>query len=47
VIIAAILALVTMARIDHFAGKPVATMTEAVLSKVELPQKTRRRIFET
>jgi hypothetical protein len=39
VIIAAILALVTMARIDHFAGNVVATMTEAVLSKVELPQK--------
>jgi hypothetical protein len=39
VIVAAILALVAIARIDHFAGNVVATMTEAVLSKVDLPAK--------
>jgi hypothetical protein len=39
VIAAAILALVAMARIDHFAGNVAATMTEAVLSKVDLPRK--------
>jgi len=39
VIAAAILALVAMARIGHFAGNVAATMTEAVLSKVDLPQK--------
>ncbi len=39
VIAAAILALVAIARIDHFAGNLVATMTEAVLSKVDLPAK--------
>jgi hypothetical protein len=39
VIAAAILALVAIARIDHFAGNLVATMTEAVLSKVDLPPK--------
>jgi hypothetical protein len=39
VIVAAILALVAIARIDHFAGNVVATMTEAVLSKVDLPPK--------
>jgi hypothetical protein len=39
VIAAAILALVLIARIDHFAGNVVATMTEAVLSKVDLPPK--------
>ena len=39
VIVAAILALVTVARINHFAGNIVATMTEAVLSKVDLPSK--------
>jgi hypothetical protein len=39
VIAAAILALVAIARINHFAGNLVATMTEAVLSKVDLPQK--------
>jgi DNA-binding protein H-NS len=33
VIVAAILALVAIARIDHFAENVVATMTEAVLSK--------------
>jgi hypothetical protein len=37
VIAAAILALVVIARIDHFAGNVVATMTEAVLVKVDLP----------
>jgi hypothetical protein len=37
VIVAAILALVAIARIDHFAENVVATMTEAVLSKVDLP----------
>jgi len=39
VIAAAILALVTIARINHFAENVVATMTEAVLSKVDLPSK--------
>ena len=39
VIVAAIVALVAMARINHFAENIVATMTEAVLSKVDLPQK--------
>ena len=39
VIAAAILVLVVIVRIDHFAGKVVATMTEAVLSKVDLPSK--------
>jgi hypothetical protein len=39
VIAAAILALVAIARINHFAGNLVATMTEAVLSKVDLPPK--------
>lgn len=39
VIIAAIVALVAIARINHFAENVVATMTEAVLSKVDLPQK--------
>ncbi len=39
VIVAAILALVAIARIDHFAGNLVATMTGAVLSKIDLPQR--------
>jgi regulator of replication initiation timing len=39
VIVAVILALVAIARIDHFAENVVATMTEAVLSKVDLPAK--------
>jgi hypothetical protein len=39
VIVAAILALVAIARIDHFAENVVATTTEAVLSKVYLPSK--------
>ncbi len=39
VIVAEILALVAIARIDHFAENVVATMTEAVLSKVDLPSK--------
>ena len=39
VIVAAILALVAIDRIDHFAENVVATMTEAVLSKVDLPPK--------
>jgi hypothetical protein len=39
VIVAAILALVAIARINHFAESVVATMTEAVLSKVDLPSK--------
>ena len=38
-IVAAIVTLVAIARINHFAEKIVATMTEAVLSKVDLPQK--------
>jgi hypothetical protein len=37
VIVATILALVVIARIDHFAENIVSTMTEAVLSKVDLP----------
>ena len=39
VIVAAIFALVAIARIDHFAENVIATMTEAVLSKVDLPPK--------
>jgi hypothetical protein len=39
VIVAAILALVAISRINHFAENVVATMTEAVLSKVDLPSK--------
>jgi hypothetical protein len=39
VIVTAIFALVAIARIKHFAENIVATMTEAVLSKVDLPQK--------
>src|SRR5215211_7273499 len=39
VIVAAILALVAIARIEHFAENIVATMTDAVLSKVDLPSK--------
>jgi hypothetical protein len=39
VIVATILALVAIARINRFAENIVATMTEAVLSKVDLPQK--------
>jgi hypothetical protein len=39
VIVAAILALVAIARIDHFVENVVATTTEAVLSKVDLPPK--------
>jgi hypothetical protein len=34
--VAAILALITIARINHIPGHLVATMTEAVLSKVNL-----------
>jgi hypothetical protein len=37
VIVAAILALVAISRINHFAENVAATMTEAVLSKVDLP----------
>jgi hypothetical protein len=39
VIIAAALALVAIVRVDNFATNVVATMTEAVLSKVDLPSK--------
>src|SRR6185436_7529417 len=39
VIVAAIVALVAIARISHFAENIVATMTEAVLAKVDLPSK--------
>jgi hypothetical protein len=38
-IVAAILALVVMVRIDNLAGRVVTTMTEAVLSKIDLPSK--------
>jgi hypothetical protein len=39
VIAAAILALVTIARVERFAGNIVSTMTDAVLSKIDLPSK--------
>ena len=39
VIVASILALVTLVRIERFAENVVATMTDAVLSKVDLPSK--------
>jgi hypothetical protein len=39
VIVAAIVTLVAIARINGFAENVAATMTEAVLSKVDLPQK--------
>jgi hypothetical protein len=39
VIVAAIVALVAITRINRFAENVVATMTEAVLSKVDLPRK--------
>src|SRR5687768_3437756 len=39
VIVAATLALVTIARVEHFAGNIVSTMTDAVLSKIDLPSK--------
>jgi hypothetical protein len=38
VIVTTVLALVAMARSDLFAGNLVATMTEAVLSRVNLPR---------
>ena len=40
VIVAAILALIVMVRIDNFAGRMATTMTEAVLSKIDLPSKS-------
>ncbi len=39
VIVASILALVALVRIEHFAENIVATTTHAVLSKVDLPSK--------
>ena len=39
VIIATILTLVAMVRIDNFGGRVVTTMTEAVLSKIDLPSR--------
>jgi hypothetical protein len=39
VIAAAILALIAMVRIDNFTGRVATTMTEAVLSKIDLPSK--------
>ena len=39
VIVAAILSLVVMVHIDSLAGRVVTTMTEAVLSKIDLPSK--------
>ena len=39
VIVAAVLALVALARIDHFVGNLAETTTEGVLSKVDLPPK--------
>jgi hypothetical protein len=39
VIVAALVTLVAIARINHFAENVTATMTEAVLSKVDLPER--------
>ena len=39
VIVASILALVALVRIEHFAATIVATTTNAVLSKIDLPSK--------
>jgi hypothetical protein len=39
VIVAAIITLVSIARINHFVENVAATMTEAVLSKVDLPER--------
>jgi hypothetical protein len=39
VVVAAIIALVAISRINHFAENVAATMTEAVLSKVDLPER--------
>jgi hypothetical protein len=39
VIIAAILALITITRVNNFAGNVAATMTEAALSKIDLPSR--------
>ena len=39
VIVAAILVLAAMVRVDNFAGRTVSTMTTAVLSKIDLPSK--------
>src|SRR2546421_13099536 len=39
VIVAATLALVALARIEHFAGNTIAAMTDAILAKVDLPSK--------
>ena len=39
VIVAAILVLLAIVRIDNFAGNVAATMTDAVLSKINLPSK--------
>jgi hypothetical protein len=39
VIVAAILTLLAMMRIDNFAGNVAGTMTDAVLSKIDLPAK--------
>jgi hypothetical protein len=40
VIVAAILALVAMVRVENFAGSVVSRMTEAALSKIDLPSRT-------
>jgi hypothetical protein len=39
VIVAAVLALVAIARIDHLAGNVATTMTDAVLSRINLPSR--------
>ena len=39
VIVAAILALVAMVRVENFAGSVASTMTEAALSKIDLPSR--------
>jgi hypothetical protein len=39
VIIAAVLALIAIKRVDNFAGNLAATMTEAALSKIDLPSR--------
>jgi hypothetical protein len=39
VIIAAVLALIAITRLNNFAGHTASTMTEAVLSKIDLPSR--------
>ena len=46
VMVAAILALLAIVRIDNLAGNVAARMTEAVLSRIELPSRDVWRISE-